>query len=445
MTEPISSVTIDVIYEPGVKGNTRWLKGKYDPSAFTGTFLNPGAAPYSQTGLWIAWGGYHLVDHYVNEVAEMMALRTGAGIEDKSPLFKTVIEGPDAEAFVDRVQVRDASEVDTDHGIYTFYCDDEGHVVNEGITFRTAADQFIHMGGPMVGWFSDFADGYDIELTDTLNTDRDYSVLCVQGPRSHDVMEAVTGSPHKDLPFSRGRMITVDGHEVRLWRTGFTGEIGFEMWVGPEAATGMYSVFVERGRAHGAVPIGNAAQAATRVEAGMLIIGVDYRPSGPFAQVQFAYLDEDRYFHTPAELNFGRLVNFRRDTDFLGRRALEAEAEWGRPGKVMLGLDIEPAGIAALYESAGSPPFLSPRLHRHFKSEILADGTNAGFATSMCWSPVLETMIGFAHLESPEVGVGADVALTWQIYDSRGEVVEGEVPARVVDLPFVEMKRRKIN
>ena len=85
-------------------------------------------------------------------------------------------------------------------------------------------------------------------------------------------------------------------------------------------------------------------------------------------------MDGDRYFHTPAELNFGRLVNFRRDTDFLGRKALEAEAERGRPAKVMRGLDIDPAGIAAIYESSGSPPFLSPRLHRHFKSEILADG-----------------------------------------------------------------------
>ena len=337
----------------------------YDPSSFTGTFLNPGAAPYSQTGLWMAWGGYHLVDHYVNEVSEMMALRTSAGIEDKTPLFKTIIEGPDAEAFVDRVQVRDASKVDVDHGIYTFYCDDDGHVVNEGITFRTAADQFIHMGGPMVGWFSEFADGYDVEISDTLNTDRDYSVLCVQGPRSHEVMEAVTGSSHKDLPFSRGRTITIDGHEVRLWRTGFTGEIGFEMWVGPDAASDMYSVFVERGRPHGAVPIGNAAQAATRVEAGMLIIGIDYRPAGPFSQVQFAYLDGDRYFHTPAELNFGRLVNFKPDTDFLGRRALEAEAERGRPAKVMRGLDIDSwrhciplreRGDASLLEPAAAPP-----------------------------------------------------------------------------------------
>ena len=364
----------------------------YDPSAFTGTFLNPGAAPYSQTGLWIAWGGYHLVDHYVNEVSEMMALRAGAGIEDKSPLFKTIVEGPDAEAFVDRVQVRDASKVDVDHGIYTFYCDDEGHVVNEGITFRTAADQFIHMGGPMVGWFSGFADGYDIELTDTLNTDRDYSVLCVQGPRSHEVMEAVTGSAHKDLPFSRGRMITVNGHEIRLWRTGFTGEIGFEMWVDPVASREMYSIFVEGGRPHGAVPIGNAAQAATRVEAGMLIIGVDYRPSGPFAQVQFAYLDGDRYFHTPAELNFGRLVNFRRDTDFVGRRALEAEAAGDRPGKVMRGVDIDPAGIAALYE----------------RRRVAAVPEPAAAPSLQLRDPRRRRQRGFRHLHVLEPGAGDD-------------------------------------
>ena len=111
----------------------------------------------------------------------------------------------------------------------------------------------------------------------------------------------------------------------------------------------------------------------------------------------------------------------------------------------MRGVDIDPAGIASLYESADTPPFLSPRLHRHFNSEILAGGAGAGFATSMCWSPVLETMIGFAHLESPEVAAGDQVALTWQIHDGRGAAVEGEVPARVVDLPFVEMRRRKID
>ena len=416
---------------------------KYDPSAFSGTFLNPGAAPYSQSGLWMAWAGYHLVDHYVNEIAEMMAIRKSAAIEDKSPLSKTIVEGSDAEAFIDRMQVRDATKMGVDHAIYTFYCDDNGHTVNEGITFRTAADQFIHMGGPIAGWMSDHADGYDVEITDTLNTSRDYGVLCVQGPRSHEVMRAVTGETHEDLPFSRGRTIDIDGSDIRLWRQGFTGETGFELWVPPDAAADMYSVFVERGGPHGAVPIGNAAQATARIEAGMLIMGVDYRPAGPFMQVQFAYLDGDRYLHTPAELNFGRLVDLRRTTDFSGRGALAAEAARGRGAKVMRGLQIDPAGIAALYASAGTPPFLSPRLHRHFKSEILAGGVNSGFATSMGWSPVLETMVGLAHIESPDVGTGSNVTLTWQIHDGRGEVVNGEVPARVVDLPMVEMRRTK--
>ena len=415
----------------------------YDPSSFGGTFLNAGAAPYSQSGLWIGWGRYHLVDHYVNEVAEMMAIRRGAAIEDKSPLVKTVVDGPDAVAFIDRMQVRDATRIDIDHAFYTFYCDEAGRTVNEGITFRTGAQRFIHMGGPVAGWFADYAGGFDVDIFETAGTPQDFGVLCVQGPRSLEVMRAVTGNTHEDLDFSRGRIIDIDGREVRLWRQGFTGEIGFEMWVGEEAASDLFSIFVERGGPHGAVPIGNAAQATARVEAGMLIAGVDYRPAGPMAQVQFAYLGEDRHFHTPAELNFGRLVNFRRDTDFVGRAALATEAEQEHPAKVMRGLDIDPAGIAALYESTGSPPFLSPRLHRHFASEILVDGSSAGFATSMCWSPVLETMIGFAHLESSAVAVGDEVSLTWEIYNGRGEPVVGEVPAQVTDLPFVEMKRRK--
>ncbi len=416
----------------------------YDPSSFTHTYLNRSQAPLSQSGLWIAWAGYHMVDHFTNEVAEMAALRETAGIEDKTPLFKTIVEGPDAEAFIDKVQVRDASKVDVDHAIYTFYCDEDGHTVNEGITFRTGAQQFIHMGGPMVAWFEGLRGELDVEITDALNTPRDFGVLCVQGPKSPDVMKAVTGDSHHDLGFSRGRIININGHDVRLWRTGFTGELGFEMWVGPDAAPDMFGLFVERGATVGAIPIGNAAQATARVEAGMLIVGCDYRPAGPFAQVQFAYLEGDRYFHTPAELNFGRLVNFRRETHFVGRSALEAEARGERPSKMMKGLRIDPSGIAALYESCGTPPLVSPRLHRHFNSEILADGNNVGFATSMGWSTALQTMIGFAHLESSDVGAGSNVSLTWQVHDGMGRAVNGEVPATVVDLPFVTMKRRRI-
>ena len=415
----------------------------YDPTAFTGTVLNRGAAPYSQSGLWMAWVGYHLVDHYVNEVHEAAAIRTGAAIEDKSPLVKTVVKGPDAIPFVDRMMVRNATKIDVLHCNYTFYCDDFGHVVNEGITFRTEEDEFIHCGGPMTDWFKAHADGFDVEILTADGTERDFGILCIQGPRSFDVMEAVLGDRHEDLDFSRGRGIEIDGHEVIVWRTGFTGEVGFELWADTAFGPDLFTTFVEDGAAHGAVPVGNAAQVMARVEAGMLILGSDYRPAGPLAQVQFHYLDGDRYFHTPAELNFGRLVNLKHDADFIGRSALEAEAAQDRPGKVMHGVEIDPSGIAALYESNGTPPFLSPRMHRHFGSEIMVDGTSRGFATSMCWSPTLETMIGFAHIEDPSVEVGANVNLTWTIHDGKGRPVEGEVPARVVPLPFVEMKRRR--
>ncbi len=416
---------------------------KYDPSAFVGTFLNKSAAPYSQSGLWIAWSDYHLVDHYVNEIAETWAIRTSAAIEDKTPLVKTFISGKDAVPFADHMQVRDATRIDVDHAYYTFYCDDAGHVASEGLTFRTGDEELVHMAGPLEEWLIDHAESYDVEIFDARDTDRDFAVLCVQGPRSPEVMKAVTGEAQEDLGFSRGRIVDINGYDVKVWRQGFTGEIGFELWVDPEAAEDMYSVFIERGRPHGAVPVGNAAQAIARVEAGMLIIGVDYRPAGPLAQVQFAYLDGDRYFHTPRELGFGRLVDFKRDTEFVGRGALEAEAARDRPGKAFRGLDIDASGIAALYERAGTPPFLTPRLHRSFKSEIMTAGVNSGFATSMCWSPALETMIGFAHIENPDVESGDDVTLTWQVYDGRGAVVHGEVPARIVDLPFVAMKRTK--
>ncbi|MDJ0924526.1 MAG: aminomethyltransferase family protein [Acidimicrobiia bacterium] len=409
---------------------------EYRPDAFTGTPFNAAAAPLSQTSLWIGWGPYHLVDHYTDVIDETLAIRTTAAIEDKTPLVKTFFRGPDAERFVNSMQVRDASRIDIHHTNYTFWCDESGHTVTEGLFFRVEEDKFCHMSAPLKEWCLAHADGYDVDIYEAPEADEDFGVLCIQGPRSLEIINEVAGLDLSDLGFSRGRTITIDGAEILIWRTGFTGELGFEMWVPPAASPDVFEMFVQEGAKHGAIPIGNAAQDIARVEVGMLISGTDYRPAGPAAQVQATYMSEDEYLQTPAELGFGRLVNLAGDRQFVGKAALLRERETG-PKRLMKGLLVNWHDIVMMWEEQGSPPFVSPRVQRGYVPGVRKpDGNRIGFATSITWSPNLNEMIGLARVDADRARELDEVLVDW-----KAREVSTQIRAKLVDLPFAEMRR----
>jgi len=370
-------------------------------------------------------------------IDETLAIRSTAAIEDKTPLAKTFVRGPDAERFVNFMQVRDAAQIDVHHANYTFWCDELGRTVTEGLLFRVEQDKFCHMSAPLKDWCLAHADGFDVEIYDAIEAGEEFGVLCLQGPNSWQIIHDVTGQDLSSLRFSRAQRIEVAGTDILIWRTGFTGEVGFEMWVPPEASPKVFQTFIQQGAKHGAVPIGNAAQDVARVEAGMLIRGTDYRPAGPVAQVQATYLAEEEHFHTPAELNFGRLVNLDGNRDFIGRDVLSREREVGFR-RLLKGLVVNWHDIVEMWDRQGLPPFLSPRVHRNQVPDIYTpDDQRIGFATSVTWSPNLNEMIGFAHVDARHAGTLDEVRLEWRARDDSARIA-----ARLVDLPFAEIRRR---
>lgn len=410
---------------------------KYRPNDFIGTPFNETMAPLCETSLWIAWGPYHVVDFFTDPLEETRAVRNSITLEDKSPLVKTFITGPDAERFVNYMQVRDATKMENYHANYTFWCDHDGFVVSEGILFKLEDQRYCHLAGPLLGWCQENATGFDVELYEAIEANQEFGVLAVQGARSQELIEAYTGEDWSSLKFSRGRKVNVDGVEITVWRQGYTGEAGYEVWVPEDHAAEVFQKILDLGKPMGAVPIGNAAALSARVEVGMLLVYTDYLPGGPDARTQVSHMESQEHLQTPAEMNFGRLVNLKKDVNFIGKNALLREAESG-PGRVMWGMEINWREMSDLYISHGMPPTISPKAYRESFELQSKDGKRIGFATSITWSPNLNKMIGFAHIGSEAAKLGEDIKLIWRIGGKTGPVT-----ATLAEMPFIEIVRSK--
>lgn len=407
----------------------------YDNSKFIGTLFNEVLAPHTKSGIWASWGPYHLVDFYTSIIDETRAIRTGVAIEDKTPLTKTIISGADAERFVDYMTVRDVSKMKDLHANYTLWCDHNGYVITEGILFRLEKNKYCYTAASIEEWCRDHIEGYDVEIEEEIPGDPPFGILCIQGPKSLELMNTVTEMDWSDLTFSHGRKIDLAGTEITAWRTGFTGEVGYEVWIPAEVAVAVCKLFVDTGIDTGATLIGNAAQDVARIEAGMLIISTDYKPGGKFSPHQTINLDGDEYYHTPAELNFGRLVNLWKPDDFVGKAALQKEVEVGQ-NKVMLGLEIDYQEIENVYQKLGIPSFITPKVDRTASDLNVRGGEKIGFATSVTWSPNLNKMIGFAHIKPEFAEDGRQIEIVRNVMGERVPV-----SATIVALPFVPFFR----
>ena len=193
-----------------------------------------------------------------------------------SPLAKHSITGPDAERFVDYLIPRDATRLAPGQAYFTPWCNEDGVQVGDGIVMRLERDRFVFSADRMMRWFARHAPGFDVEFEDLTD---DFGILALQGPLSRNVLASASGEDHADLRFSRLRRTTIAGVEVLLSRQGFTGELGFELWVPRAAATTVWDAVFEAGAAFGLVAAGLHAADVARIEAGMVIPGYDYTPA----------------------------------------------------------------------------------------------------------------------------------------------------------------------
>ena len=375
---------------------------------------------------WSEWATYLSPAGYADmHDIEYTAVREAAAVFDVSPLYKYIVSGPDAVRLVDRVITRDATRIQVGQVAYTPWCDEAGKVVDDGTVARLDETRFRWTAAdPQYRWLGMNAAGLDVEIEDVTDA---VAALALQGPRSRAVLESVTGEEWGSLGYFRRRPCTIAGAEVDVSRTGYTGDLGYELWIPAAAALDVWDALFAAGEQHGIRPAGLRALDVVRVEAGLILIEVDY------TSVMRATTPAHEY--SPFEIGLGRLVNFEK-AQFVGRRALLRERSDGGPPRRLVGLELDWPGIEEAFARHGLAPAVQATVNRDPVPVFYAGG-QVGKATSTCWSPTLKKMIALASLDAG-VRTGAPLEIEWSVEGERGRV-----RATAVDLPFLDLERRR--
>jgi aminomethyltransferase len=376
---------------------------------------------------WREWSGYFASSVYADfHDIEYNAIREAAALIDVSPLCKYQVSGPDALRLVDRVITRDATKLAVGGVYYTSWCDENGKVVDDGTIHRLDERQYRWTAAdPQLRWLRQNSAGLDVTIAvETVAT----AALALQGPLSRDVLEAATGESFAELRYFRRRPSKIGRVAIDVSRTGYTGDLGYELWIPIKGAVAVWDAVMAAGKAFGIRPAGMVALDVVRLEAGLILLEVDY------TSARHAMNPEQHY--SPFEIGLGRLVSFDKG-DYVGRLALERETHAGGPERRLVGLQLDWDDIEGLYDAQGLPPAISPSVDRS-PVPVFAGGRQVGRATSHGWSPILKQAIALASVPPRHEAVGTTLAVEWTVEGRRGRV-----GATVVPLPFLDLPRKR--
>ncbi len=372
------------------------------------------------------WSGYYAVSSYEpHHEHEYNAIRNAAALIDISPLYKYLLTGRDAARLVDRIITRDAGKVSVGQVIYTPWCDERGRVIDDGTVSRLAENIYRWTAAdPSLRWFRQNAAGMDVEVEDISES---VAAVALQGPTSGRLLSnLVNDADIKNLKYFRVTTGEIAGVPVEVSRTGYTGDLGYEIWIPSDQAKEVWDALMETGRAFDIHPTGMLALDVARIEAGLLLIDVDFQSS------KKALIDSQKY--SPFELGLGRLVNLNKER-FVGQAALIAEQKRGHPREIV-GLEIDWTSVERLHEEVSLPPTISPIASR-VAVPVYKNGTQTGKATSTTWSPTLKKLIALATVKREHARVGTRLEIEITI-----EAVRHRVGAMVVKTPFFNPKRK---
>ncbi len=376
---------------------------------------------------WKEWAGYYSVCSFdVSHEREYFALRHAAGLIDVTPLFKYEVTGPDAGDFLAKVMVKDVRKLALGQVTYLCWCDDAGHVIDDGTVTRLADDAFrVTAAEPTWAWLERFSRGYDVEIEDSSER---IGALSLQGPRSRAILAACCDADLDKLAFFHGLDADLGGTPVWISRTGYTGDLGYEVWVDAPRALDVWDAVMAAGSAHGIQPAALDAMDVTRVEAGFIMNGVDY------FSANHCMIDTRK--STPYELGLGWTVELDRGP-FNGQAALRAEKQRGVRRR-MVGLVLDWDEHEALYAEHDLPPEICPHAWRDGVPVYAKDGRQVGKATSGSWSPLLKKNLALADLEAghAKIGTKLDMEVTVE-YERR------KVTATVTKKPFFDPARKR--
>jgi aminomethyltransferase len=376
---------------------------------------------------WRDWAGYFAASAYHDHHdIEYAAIREAAALIDVSPLYKYRIRGPGAVRLVDRVITRDATRIAIGQVVYTCWCDEQGKVLDDGTVARLDETSFRWTAAePNLRWISQNARGLDVLVEEISEST---AAVALQGPRSREVLESATQRSFGDLRYFRRREAKIGRIPIDVSRTGYTGDLGYELWVDARRAVALWDALTEAGRPFGLRAAGMLALDVVRLEAGLILIDVDYTSSRRALTPAQAY--------SPFEIGLGRLVSFEK-TDFVGRRALEAERARGGPPRRLVGLELDWLGIEALHARHGLPPEMSATAWRTHVP-LYAGARQVGRATSGTWSPILKRPIALGSVPPSLEAPGSRLRIEWTV-----EAERGLVDATVAPLPFLDLPRKR--
>jgi aminomethyltransferase len=395
-----------------------------------GTAFHPRTSELNTKMAWGEWAGYWSAAVYADfHDIEYNAIREAAALFDTSPLYKFVISGKDAARLLDRVMTRNVSRLAVGRVLYSPWCNEDGKVLDDGNVARIDDDRYLLTAADQtLRWLQMNAAGLDdVQIEDV---SEDLAGLGLQGPLSREVLQKATGEDWADVRYFGHRRTTIAGIELDVTRTGFTGDRGYELWVPVEGAVAVWDAVWEAGQDYRIRPIGVRALDVARVEAGLIMADAEYTGA------RHATSTSPEEFYSPFELGFGRLVDFGKD-NFVGKRALELEQAAGGPKRRLVGLHVDWSGIEAMFAKHGMAPAVSPFVNRD-PVPLYKQGRQVGRATSVAWGITIKKMVAFGSVPPSLASLGERLSIEWSVEGERGKV-----PATVVELPFLDLPRKR--
>ena len=376
---------------------------------------------------WKDWAGYHAVCTYgLSPDREYNAIRQGSAVIDVTPLFKYDVRGPDAAAFLARIMVRDVGKLKPGRMTYLCWCDDDGFVLDDGTCARLDDETFrVTSAAPAYWWLMRHADPYQVEVVDRTG---ELAALALQGPTSRELLRQVCDADMDALRFFGITEATFDGYRGWVSRTGYTGDLGYEVWVPNAHAIPLWDDLMSTGKNYGIEAVGLDAMDISRIEAGFVLRGVDYTGAND------AHIDAQKL--TPFELGLDWTVKLQNREPFIGQAALEREKRAGSRWS-FVGLDIDWCAIEALYNAHGLPPH-APVAAWRCVVPVYCEGRQVGRATSGVWAPMPKKNVALATIESDYAQLGTELFIEQTVEWSRQTA-----PCIVSEIPFFNPPRKR--
>jgi aminomethyltransferase len=384
------------------------------------TPFHPRTATLCASHAWRRWAGYLVASSYaLSHEREYHAIRSAAALFDVSPLYKYRVRGKDAALLLDLVVTRSIHDLKVGQVAYTPWCDAAGKVLDDGTIARLGESEFrMTSAEPNLRWLQDNATGLNVKVEDLSES---LAALSLQGPASRAILGNL------DLKYFRLVQTELFGIPVSVSRTGYTGDLGYEIWLSTDKALPLWDALVEAGTPYGMVPAGMLALDVARIEAGLLLLDVDYVPA------RKALIESQT--SSPFELDLAWTVNLKKDR-FVGREALAAEASRAAQWQ-FVGIEVDWSSLERLYQEVGLATRL-PAVAWRMSVPIYAGNEQAGYATSGGWSPLLKKYIALAHLRAQWAAPGTQLEMEITVEHRRKRAA-----VRVVKKPFFDPERKR--